>query len=47
VYGALVNNVWSVGSSDPVSYNNGLIQAFLNYNFKGGAVSDQFPHYHR
>lgn len=34
VYGALVNNVWSVSSdaSSP-SYNNFLLQPFLNYNF--------------
>ena len=37
VYGALVNNVWSVSSSssDP-SYNNFLLQPFVNYNFSGG-----------
>jgi len=37
VYGALVNNIWSVSSSskDP-SYNNFLLQPFLNYNFAGG-----------
>ncbi|MFZ0133489.1 MAG: hypothetical protein WAK95_13200 [Desulfobacterales bacterium] len=37
VYGALINNVWSVGGSgsDP-SYSNFLIQPFLNYNFRGG-----------
>jgi len=37
VFGALVNNVWSVSSSskDP-SYNNFLLQPFLNYNFSGG-----------
>ncbi len=37
VYGALVNNVWSVGGSDSdPSYSNLLIQPFLNYNFAGG-----------
>jgi hypothetical protein len=37
VYGALVNNVWSVSSSgsDP-SYSNFLLQPFVNYNFPGG-----------
>jgi hypothetical protein len=37
VVGALVNNVWSVGTSPaaPV-YSNGLIQPFVNYNFEGG-----------
>jgi hypothetical protein len=43
VYGALVNNVWSVGSSDSESYNNGLIQPFLNYNFKGGLYLTSAP----
>jgi len=43
VYGALVNNVWSVGSRDSVSYNNGLIQPFLNYNFKGGLYLTSSP----
>jgi hypothetical protein len=43
VYGALVNNVWSVGSRDEVSYNNGLIQPFLNYNFKGGLYLTSAP----
>ncbi len=37
VYGALVNNVWSLSSNERGgSYNNGLIQPFVNYNFKGG-----------
>ena len=37
VYGALVNNVWSLGtSSGAPSYNNGLVQPFVNYNFPGG-----------
>jgi len=43
VYGALVNNVWSVGDRDSVSYNNGLIQAFVNYNFKGGLYLTSSP----
>jgi hypothetical protein len=48
VYGALVNNLWSVGSSgNPLSnapkYNNGLIQPFLNYNFVGGAYLTSSP----
>ena len=35
VYGVLVNNIWSV-SSDKTggAFNNGLIQPFVNYNFK-------------
>ena len=37
VYGVLANNVWSLTSDKQGgSYNNGLIQPFLNYNFKGG-----------
>ena len=43
VYGALVNNVWSVGNSDDESYNNGLIQPFLNYNFSGGLYLTSAP----
>lgn len=44
VYGALVNNVWSVSSSssDP-SYNNFLLQPFLNYNFSGGFYLTSVP----
>ena len=38
VYGFLVNNVWSLTSNKQGgSYNNGLIQPFVNYNFPGGA----------
>jgi hypothetical protein len=49
VYGVLANNVWSVGrSSNPSpgsspSYNNGLVQPFLNYNFKSGAYLTSSP----
>ncbi|MGB9332155.1 MAG: hypothetical protein WCB10_15435 [Steroidobacteraceae bacterium] len=49
VYGVLANNVWSVnGSASPVSsssvsYNNGLIQPFVNYNFEGGAYITSSP----
>ena len=33
----LVNNVWSLTSDKQGgSYNNGLIQPFVNYNFEGG-----------
>jgi hypothetical protein len=44
VYGALVNNVWSVGGSgsDP-SYSNFLVQPFLNYNFPGGFYLTSAP----
>ena len=35
VYGALVNNVWSLTSNKHGgSYSNGLIQPFVNYNFR-------------
>jgi hypothetical protein len=43
VYGLLVNNIWSLGNSDAPSYNNGLIQPFLNYNFKGGTYLTSAP----
>jgi len=37
VYGALLNNVWSVStSSSSASYNNFLLQPFVNYNFSSG-----------
>ena len=36
VYGMLVNNIWSLTSDQRGgSYNNGLIQPFVNYNFDG------------
>ncbi|HKE38279.1 MAG TPA: neuromedin U [Casimicrobiaceae bacterium] len=34
VYGFLVNNVWSVGTGAGGSYDNFLLQPFINYNFK-------------
>jgi hypothetical protein len=49
VYGVLANNVWSVNgsaaptSSSSASYNNGLIQPFINYNFKDGAYVTSSP----
>lgn len=43
VYGALINNVWSLDTSDDPSYNKGLIQPFLNYNFKGGVYLTSAP----
>jgi hypothetical protein len=37
VYGVLANNIWSLSSNKQGgSYNNGLIQPFVNYNFPGG-----------
>ncbi len=43
VYGFLVNNVWSVGSGAGGSYNNFLLQPFLNYNFEGGTYLTTSP----
>lgn len=43
VYGALVNNIWSTDTSNQPSYNNGLLQPFLNYNFKGGLYLTSAP----
>jgi hypothetical protein len=44
VYGVLVNNLWSVGSSSSSpSYNNGLIQYFVNYNLPGGLYFTTSP----
>ena len=37
VYGAIVNNIWSLTSNKQGgSYSNGLIQPFLNYNVPDG-----------
>ena len=44
VYGALVNNVWSLSSSGRGgSYNNFLIQPFVNYNFPDGVYVNSVP----
>jgi hypothetical protein len=44
VYGVLVNNVWSLTSDKTGgSYNNGLIQPFVNYNFEGGFYLTSAP----
>ena len=44
VFGALVNNVWSLGtSSGTPAYNNGLIQPFVNYNFHSGLYLTSSP----
>ncbi|MBK6361233.1 MAG: hypothetical protein IPF39_15495 [Comamonadaceae bacterium] len=46
VYGALVNNIWSLTSDQTGgSYSNGLIQPFVNYNFAGG-LPDQCTDHH-
>ena len=48
VYGVLVNNMWSLGEQQMGgSYNNGLIQPFLNYNLPDGAVSHARADPHR
>jgi len=44
VYGVLFNNVWSLtGSERGGSYNNLLVQPFLNYNFPGGTYVSSSP----
>jgi hypothetical protein len=44
VYGLLVNNVWSLGTSDDdPAYNNGLVQPFVNYNLPGGTYLTSAP----
>lgn len=44
VYGALVNNIWSLTSDKTGgSFNNGLIQPFVNYNFAGGFYLTSAP----
>jgi hypothetical protein len=43
VYGFLLNNVWSSNNSTSPSYNNGLLQPFLNYNFKSGLYLTSAP----
>ena len=43
VYGVLINNVWSLGTDGDPSYNNGLIQPFLNYNLPGGTYLTSSP----
>jgi len=44
VYGALLNNVWSLSSDKRGgAYNNGLLQPFLNYNFPSGFYLTSAP----
>jgi hypothetical protein len=43
VYGFLVNNIWSVGNGAGGSYNNFLLQPFVNYNFAGGTYLSSAP----
>jgi len=42
VYGALVNNVFSIGGSDP-TYRVGLLQPFVNYNLPDGLYLTAAP----
>ena len=44
VYGVLANNVWSLSDDEQGgSYNTGLIQPFLNYNFASGLYLTSAP----
>jgi len=44
VYGVLANNIWSLSSDERGgAYNNGLIQPFVNYNFKEGFYLTSAP----
>jgi hypothetical protein len=43
VYGALANNIWSVGGGDDPSYNNFLLQPFINYNLPKGLYLTSSP----
>ena len=44
VFGVLANNVWSLSSDERGgAYNNGLIQPFVNYNFKDGFYLTSAP----
>jgi hypothetical protein len=44
VYGALVNNVWSLSSDQRGgSYSNFLLQPFVNYNFPDGTYVNTAP----
>jgi hypothetical protein len=44
VYGVLVNNTWSLTSSQQGgAYNNGLIQPFVNYNLDSGMYFTTSP----
>jgi hypothetical protein len=44
VYGVLTNNLWSLTSDQQGgSYNNGLVQPFINYNFPEGFYLTSAP----
>jgi len=43
VYGALANNVWSVGGGSDAKYNNFTLQPFLHYNLSDGWYVNSTP----
>jgi hypothetical protein len=43
VYGMLLNNVWSTGTSRSPAYSNGVMQIFCNFNLKGGTYITSSP----
>lgn len=43
VYGVLINNIWSTGGGSDPTYNNGLVQPFLNYNFPDATYLTSSP----
>ena len=43
VFGALLNNQWSVGGWGDKNVNAGLLQPFINYNFPGGWYLSSAP----
>ena len=44
VFGLLANNIWSTtDGKQGGTYNNGLLQPFPNYNFKGGLYLTSSP----
>lgn len=44
VFGALINNVWSLGTNaNAPAYSNGLLQPFVNFNFEGGLYLTSSP----
>jgi hypothetical protein len=44
VYGVLANNVWALSKDrEGGKFNNGLVQPFINYNFKGGLYLTSAP----
>jgi len=43
VVGLLVNNVWSSNNSTAPSYNNGLVEPFINYNLEKGLYLTTAP----